>query len=108
MLQILVNHIDFGQTLPDALAAPRASQRNASPATPVPAGVIERTEAEQTFIDADGEPLRKLGHSFTVPAAPGEIGAATGIRFFEKRGRQQAVAEPSRRGGGSAMVVHPG
>jgi gamma-glutamyltranspeptidase/glutathione hydrolase len=107
VLQILVNHIDFGQTLPAALAAPRASQRNASPTSPVPAGVIERTEAEQAFIDADGEPLRNLGHSFTVPAAPGEIGAATGIRFLGHH-RQQAVAEPTRRGGGSAMVVQPG
>ena len=27
-LQILVNEIDFGMTLPEAIAAPRASQRN--------------------------------------------------------------------------------
>jgi gamma-glutamyltranspeptidase/glutathione hydrolase len=28
VLQILLNHIDFGMSLPDAIAAPRASQRN--------------------------------------------------------------------------------
>ena len=28
VLQTLVNHIDLGQSLPDAVAAPRASQRN--------------------------------------------------------------------------------
>ena len=38
---------------------------------------------------------------------PAEIGAATGIRFLPG-GRQQAAAEPTRRGGGSAMVVRPG
>jgi gamma-glutamyltranspeptidase / glutathione hydrolase len=28
VLQILLNHLDFGMSLPDAIAAPRASQRN--------------------------------------------------------------------------------
>jgi gamma-glutamyltranspeptidase/glutathione hydrolase len=104
VLQILVNHIDFGQSLPDALAAPRASQRNAAPAEGAPAGTVEKTEAEPAFIAQDGTALEAKGHSFTeVP----EIGAATGIRFLSG-GRQQSVAEPTRRGGGSAMVVRPG
>jgi len=30
VLQILINHVDFGMSLPDAIAAPRASQRNAA------------------------------------------------------------------------------
>jgi gamma-glutamyltranspeptidase/glutathione hydrolase len=109
VLQILVNHIDFGQSLPDALAAPRASQRNAAPADDAPAGTLEKTEAEPGFIEAYGAPLQALGHSFTVPTAapPGQIGAATGIRFLRHH-RQQSVAEPTRRGGGSAMVVRPG
>ena len=108
VLQTLVNYIDFGQSLPDALAAPRASQRNASPATDAPAGTLEKTEAEPAFIAAYGAPLEALGHSFVVPTAapPGQIGAATAIRFLRHR-RQQAVAEPTRRGGGSAMVVWP-
>jgi gamma-glutamyltranspeptidase/glutathione hydrolase len=104
VLQILVNHIDFGQSLPDALAAPRASQRNAAPAQGAPAGTVEKTEAEPAFIAQDGTALEAKGHSFTeVP----EIGAATGIRFLPG-GQQQSVAEPTRRGGGSAMVVRPG
>jgi gamma-glutamyltranspeptidase/glutathione hydrolase len=107
VLQILVNRIDFHQSLPNALAAPRASQRNAKPADPPPPGTIEKTEAEAKFIAEDGGPLEGLGHSFVPTAAPGEIGAATGIRFL-RHGRQQAVAEPTRRGGGSAMVVAPG
>jgi gamma-glutamyltranspeptidase/glutathione hydrolase len=98
VLQILVNEIDFGQSLPDALAAPRASQRNSA-----------TTPAERAFIAQDGGPLTARGHQFTVvtPDPPAEIGAATGIRFLH-RGRQQSVAEPTRRGGGSAMVVKPG
>jgi gamma-glutamyltranspeptidase/glutathione hydrolase len=35
-----------------------------------------------------------------------EIGAATGIEFLDN-GRLLAVAEPVRRGGGSAAVVRP-
>jgi gamma-glutamyltranspeptidase/glutathione hydrolase len=98
VLQILVNRIDFGQSLPDALAAPRASQRNSEP-----------TPAEPAFIAQDGPALEAKGHTFSVvtPNPPAEIGAATGIEFLP-RGRQQAAAEPTRRGGGSAMVVRPG
>jgi gamma-glutamyltranspeptidase/glutathione hydrolase len=41
------------------------------------------------------------GDAFTSAA---EIGAATAIEFGRK-GRMTAVAEPTRRGGGSARVV---
>src|SRR3954452_11050453 len=95
VLQILVNQVDFHQSLPSALAAPRASQRNGS-----------STQAEAAFIAQDGPALEARGHKFSTPTAypPNEIGAATGIRFL-RRGRLQAAAEPARRGGGSAMVV---
>jgi gamma-glutamyltranspeptidase/glutathione hydrolase len=97
VLQILVNRLDFGMTLPQAIAAPRASQRN----TPT-------TQAEQAFIDRYGPQLTALGHSFSlVPGPPvGEIGAATGLEFLG-HGKIQAVAEPLRRGGGSALVLSP-
>ncbi|MBX6384859.1 MAG: gamma-glutamyltransferase [Microbispora sp.] len=95
VLQILVNRLDFGMSLPEAVAAPRASQRN----TPT-------TQAEQAFIDRYGPELTALGHTFTPPTTPpvDEIGAATGLEFLGN-GRVQAVAEPTRRGGGSALVV---
>ena len=93
VLQMLVNHVDFEQGLPEALAAPRASQRNSA-----------STQAEPGFITSPDAPLlRARGHTFTETP---EIGAATGIRFLPD-GLQQAAAEPTRRGGGSAMVVHP-
>ena len=97
VLQTLVNYIDLRQSLPDAVAAPRASQRNSEP-----------TPAEPAFIAQDGPALTALGHGFTIvtPNPPAEIGVVEAIRFLD-RGRQQAVAEPTRRGGGHAMVVRP-
>ena len=93
VLQILVNNIDFGMSLPDALAAPRASQRNSA-----------TSDAEPAFRPQDGAALEARGHKFVeVPY----IGAATGIAFLPG-GQQQSAAEPTRRGGGSAMVVRPG
>jgi gamma-glutamyltranspeptidase / glutathione hydrolase len=95
VLQTLVNYIDLRQSLPDAVAAPRASQRNSEP-----------TPAEPAFIAQNGPALTALGHSFSraTPDPPSEIGSVEAIRFLP-RGRQQAVAEPTRRGGGHAMVV---
>jgi gamma-glutamyltranspeptidase / glutathione hydrolase len=93
--QILVNHIDFHQDLFDALAAPRAASRNTSSIQWEPA-----FEPDKEVLESEH------GHVFSAtPTA--EIGAATGIRFLGA-GRQEAVAEPTRRGGGSAMVVQPG
>jgi len=91
VLQILVNRFDFGMSLPQAIAAPRASQRNAS-----------TTEAEQAFIDQYGSELSsRFGQSFKLNP---EIGAATGTEFLPN-GKLEAAAEPVRRGGGDAQVV---
>ena len=93
VLQILVNRLDFGMSLPEAVAAPRASQRNTA-----------AVQAEPAF---DKPGLSALGHTFVLPPAPGEIGAATAIELADDGG-MLAVAEPVRRGGGSAAVVDPG
>jgi gamma-glutamyltranspeptidase/glutathione hydrolase len=93
VLQILISRLDLGMTLPDAIAAPRASQRNTVTVT-----------AEPAFSDsAEGRALAGLGHRYTGTA---EIGAATGVEFLEG-GKLLAAAEPVRRGGGSAAVVEP-
>jgi gamma-glutamyltranspeptidase/glutathione hydrolase len=48
----------------------------------------------------------QYGQKFSVSTNPGaEIGAATGLEFLG-RGLVLAAAEPARRGGGSAVVVH--
>ena len=93
--QILVDRLALGSSLPDAIAAPRVSQRNAA-----------ASEAEQAFIDsALGQALAtRYGQAFEP--ADDDIGAATGIEFG-RRGRLLAAAEPARRGGGSAAVVSP-
>jgi len=100
VLQILVEHLDLGASLPEAIAAPRVSQRNSDPGDAEPA-FLASPEAAQ---------LQALGEQFRlVPATaplPPEIGAAAGIAFG-RHGRLQAAAEPVRRGGGSALVVHP-
>jgi gamma-glutamyltranspeptidase / glutathione hydrolase len=97
--QMIFNRIDRAMSLPRAIAAPRASQRN----TPT-------VSAEQAFIDRYGAALAEYGHEL-VPAgdaftSAAEIGAATAIEFG-RHGHLIAVAEPTRRGGGSALVVHP-
>lgn len=100
VLQTLTNRVDLGMTLPEAIAAPRASQRN----TP---SVI----AEAAFIAKPEVPgLQALGHTFTPAGAPGtsaaEIGAVAAIEFLPGGG-YLAAAEPTRRGGGSAGTVWP-
>jgi gamma-glutamyltranspeptidase/glutathione hydrolase len=91
VLQVLTEHVDRGMPLVDAIAAPRASQRNAA-----------TTQVELAFLASDvAAELKNIGHSF---ADAGEIGAATGIQRLPD-GRWLAAAETVRRGGGSAMVV---
>lgn len=105
VLQILVNRIDFGMTLPDAIAAPRASQRNTA-----------TTQAEPAFIAAPATGgLRALGHKFaisdtspldpTIKISP-DIGDASALEFC-RNGTVLAAGEPVRRGGSAAAVIHP-
>ena len=99
VLQTIVNRVDLGMTISDAVAEPRAAQRNSAKVT-----------AEPGFIEAYGEQLKPFGHEFTPSGdaftSAAEIGAATAIEFLPD-GRMVAAAEPVRRGGGSAMVVTP-
>lgn len=97
VLQTLVNRIDLGMTLPEAIAAPRATQRNSA-----------QDLAEPAFEAAYGPALEAIGHDVAtyedIFTGTNEIGAATGIEIGPG-GRLTAVAEPDRRGGGSAGVV---
>src|SRR5215212_10099517 len=94
VLQVLVNDLDFGMTLPEAIAAPRASQRNTT-----------TTSAEPAFLQTPEAALLESEHGQSFTSTP-EIGAATGIAFLPG-GTVQAAAEPVRRGGGSALVENP-
>ena len=95
VLQILLDRLDLGASLPETIAAPRASQRNTA-----------TTVAEPAFVSS---PLgQQLASQYSQPfSTTAEIGAVTGIEFLGT-GRVLAAAEPTRRGGGSAMVVDPG
>ncbi|MEU2913411.1 gamma-glutamyltransferase [Streptomyces massasporeus] len=92
VLQTLTGLVDRGLPLVDAIAAPRASQRNAA-----------QTEAEPGLDSDVRKQLEAIGHSFK---ANPEIGAATGVQRLPG-GKWLAAAETVRRGGGSAMVVRP-
>jgi gamma-glutamyltranspeptidase/glutathione hydrolase len=93
VLQILLDRLDLGMTLPQAIADARASQRNGL-----------NTSAEPAFLAGpERAALEARGHHFVNG---GEIGAATGIEFLPGGG-VLAAAEPVRRGGGSAMVASP-
>ncbi len=97
VLGILVNRLDLGMSIEEAIAAPRAAPNNTTP-----------LKAEQAYLDLYGAALALLGHTLTPVGAPGtsaaEIGAATAIEFG-RRGLVTAAAEPTRRGGGAAAVV---
>jgi len=84
----------MGRSLPEAIAAPRAVNRNTTTST-----------AEPAFTSSpEGQLLAsQYMHAF---APQGEIGAVTGLDFLHGN-RVVAAAEPVRRGGGSAAVVRP-
>ncbi|MEV5550283.1 gamma-glutamyltransferase [Streptomyces sp. NPDC052309] len=93
VLQTLTGFLDRRLPLVDAIAAPRASQRNAAQ-TELEPGLYESALRGQ---------LEAIGHSFRLNP---EIGATTGVQRLPD-GRWVAAAEKVRRGGGSAMVVRP-
>lgn len=91
-LQTIVNHVDLGMSLADALAAPRMSQRNGD------------TTLIETLLGFPGseqaKALEAKGHTWRETD---QIGAANAIRF-NADGTVTAVSEPLRHGGGSAIV----
>jgi gamma-glutamyltranspeptidase/glutathione hydrolase len=97
--QMLLNYVDRGMNLPEAIADPRGSQRNTA-----------KVVAEPEFIELYGALLTPYGHELSPSGdqftSAAQIGAATAIAFG-RGGRLVAVSEPTRRGGGSALVVSP-
>jgi gamma-glutamyltranspeptidase / glutathione hydrolase len=102
ILQILINHVDFGMSLPAALAAPRVSQTNSPTSLAEPAFY---NSALARLLTA------KFGEQFTEatgPILPLDYypGDATALQILG-HGRVEAIAEPVRLYGGSALVVNP-
>lgn len=93
ILQILVNHLDFDMTLPEAIVAARLAQLNGT-----------FTGAERDILaTSEAAALEARGHQISETATLGNV---TGIAFLPDE-RLQAAAEPERLSGGSAMVVRP-
>ena len=89
VLGILMNHFDFGMSLPDAITAPRVSQRNRVNAL-----------ANQAFLDAYGNELStRFGQTFEVGD---EFSDAMAVSILPD-GRQVAAGEPW----ADARVVSP-
>ena len=102
ILQIILNHVDFGMSLPAALAAPRVSQTNSPTSLAEPAFYHSAVARQLT---------REFGEKFTLATGPilpldHYPGDATGTQILRHE-LFQAVAEPVRLGGGSALVVNP-
>ncbi len=102
ILQIIMNHVDFGMSLPAALAAPRVSQTNSATSLAEPAfynSALARQLSSQ------------FGEKFTLATGPilpldNYPGDATALQILG-HGLVESIAEPVRLGGGSALVVHP-
>jgi gamma-glutamyltranspeptidase / glutathione hydrolase len=102
ILQIILNHVDFGMSLPDALAAPRVSQTNSA-----------TSRAEPDFYNSAlaQQLTSEFGEKFTLATGPilpldNYPGDATALQILGQD-HYEAIAEPVRLGGGSALVVHP-
>ncbi len=94
VLQSIVNHVDLGMPMDQAIDAPRLSQRNGE-ATSVEPGFPSGPQAKA---------LEKLGHRWED--RPEEIGAASAI-VFNPDATVTAVSEGWRHGVGTALVQRP-
>ncbi|MES2895101.1 MAG: gamma-glutamyltransferase [Pseudomonadota bacterium] len=94
VLQSIVNHVDLGMPMEQAIDAPRMSQRNGT-ATSVEPGFTEGAQAKA---------LEQFGHRWED--RPEEIGAASAI-VFHPDGAVTAVSEGTRHGVGTALVQRP-
>jgi gamma-glutamyltranspeptidase/glutathione hydrolase len=102
VVQTLINHVDFGMSLPDALAAPRVAQTNSSSNT---------SEAEPDFYNSQlaQQLTSQYGEKFSLATGPilpldNYPGDATALQMLG-HGQAEAIAEPVRLGGGSALAL---
>jgi gamma-glutamyltranspeptidase / glutathione hydrolase len=102
ILQIIVNHVDFGMSLPDALAAPRVAQTNSATSLAEP-DFYNSTLAQQLTSEYGEKFSLATGPILPLDNYPGD---ATALQVLGPD-RYEPVAEPVRLGGGSAMVVRP-
>jgi gamma-glutamyltranspeptidase/glutathione hydrolase len=93
--QTIVNYLDLGMPMDQAINAPRMSERNGA-----------ETSVEPGFTGTEqARALEKFGHKWE--ATPEEIGAANAI-VFNPDGTVTAVSEGHRHGVGTALVQRRG
>jgi gamma-glutamyltranspeptidase/glutathione hydrolase len=102
ILQTFLNHVDFGMPLADALAAPRVSQTNSATSLAEP-DFYNSALAQQLTSEYGEQFTLSTGSILPLDYYPGD---ATALQVLGP-GRYQAIAEPVRLGGGSAMTVRP-
>ena len=91
VLQTIVNYVDLGMPMEQAIAAPRLSERNG-----------DNIDVEPGFPgSAQAQALEQYGHQWSTAAE--EIGAANAL-VFNPDGSVSAVSESARHGIGSALV----
>jgi gamma-glutamyltranspeptidase / glutathione hydrolase len=100
--QIILNHVDFGMSLPAALAAPRVSQTNSATSLAEP-DFYNSALAQQL--------TSQFGEKFTLATGPilpldNYPGDATALQILGPD-HYESIAEPVRLFGGSALVVNP-
>jgi gamma-glutamyltranspeptidase/glutathione hydrolase len=95
VLQTIVNYVDLGMPMDEAVNAPRMSERNGA-----------QTDVEPSFAGSpQAQALEKYGHKWSDQ--PQEIGAANAL-VFNPDGTVTAVSEGHRHGVGTALVQHKG
>jgi gamma-glutamyltranspeptidase/glutathione hydrolase len=95
VLQTIVNHVDLGMPMDQAIDAPRLSERNNA-----------ETSVEPGFAGTEqARALERFGHKWET--GPEEIGAANAI-VFNPDGTVTAVSEGHRHGVGTALVQKRG
>jgi gamma-glutamyltranspeptidase/glutathione hydrolase len=95
VLQTIVNYVDLGMPMDEAVNAPRLSERNG-----------EVTDVEPGFAgSAQARSLEQFGHKWSN--TPEEIGAANAL-VFNPDGTVTAVSEGKRHGVGTAQVQQSG
>jgi gamma-glutamyltranspeptidase/glutathione hydrolase len=95
VLQTIVNYVDLGMPMDQAINAPRLSERNG-----------DVTDVEPGFAgSAQARSLEQFGHKWSGSAE--EIGAANAL-VFNADGTVTAVSEGKRHGVGTALVQQRG
>jgi gamma-glutamyltranspeptidase/glutathione hydrolase len=102
VVQTLINHVDFGMSLPDALAAPRVAQTNSSSNTSLAEPGFYNSQLAQQLTSQYGEKFAlATGPILPLDNYPGD---ATALQMLG-RGQAEAIAEPVRLGGGSSLAI---